>query len=84
MLSFVIVISGCHNIVCNGIHTNFIYLKRFSTLSIIKLVLDADDVVVNTLYGLTSITSSSSTTPFSSLFPSLIYNSWISQMFSST
>ena len=44
------------------------YLKRFLTLSIIKLILDDDDVIVDTLYGLTNITSSSSTVPFSFFF----------------
>ena len=72
-----------NNLVCDGVCTNFICLKRFSTSSVMKLVLD-DDVVVDTLYGLTSITSSSSTTPFSSLFSFSIYKSWISQIFSST
>ena len=62
-------------LVYDGVHANFIYLRRFSTSSIIKLVLDDDDVIMDALYGLTSITSSSSITPFSSLFPSSIYNS---------
>ena len=72
-----------NNLVYNGVHMNFMCLKRFSTSSIMKLVLD-DDVVMDTLYGLTSITSSSSTTPFSSLFFSSIYMSCISQIFFST
>ena len=52
---------------------NFIYLRRFSTSSIIKLVLD-DDVVENILYSLTSMTSLSSTCPIST-FSSSLYNS---------
>ena len=72
-----------NNLVYDSVHMNFIHLKRFSTSSVMKLVLD-DDIIVDISYGLTSITSSSSTTPFSSLFFSLIYKSWISQIFSST
>ena len=59
---------------------NFMYLVRFSTSSVIKLVSDNDDVVEDTLYGLTSMTSLFSTTPFSSFFSSSTYNSWISQI----
>ena len=52
---------------------NFIYLLRLSTSSVIKLVCDVDDGVgVETLYGLTSMTSSSSILPFSSLLSSFL------------
>ena len=47
-------------------------------MSVIKLVLDDDDVVEDTSYGLTSMTSLLSTPPFSSFFSSSMYNSWIS------
>ena len=54
---------------------NFMYLMRFSTSSIMKLVFDDEDVIIETLYGLISITSLSSTFSFSSFFFSSIYNS---------
>ena len=44
---------------------NFMYLVRLSTSSVMKLVVE-DDVVEETLYGQTSMTSSFSIVPLSS------------------
>ena len=61
---------------------NFIYLRKFSTLSVIKLVFD-NDIIEDTSYGLTSMTSSFSTLLVFS-FSSSLYSSWISQILLST
>ena len=63
---------------------NFIYLRRLLTSSSMKLELFVD-VDLETLYGLMSMTSSSSTLPlFFFICFLFIYNSWIFYMFSST
>ena len=63
---------------------NFIYLRKLLTSSSMKLELFVD-VDLETLYGLMSMTSSSSTLPlFFFICFLFIYNSWIFYMFSST
>ena len=52
---------------------NFMYLVRFLTSSVMKLIVE-DVVVVETSYDQTSITSSFSIVPLSSFFSSSIYN----------
>ena len=71
-------------LVCVGIHMNFMYLLRFSTSLVMKLVCDIEDVVaIETSYGFISMTSSSSIFPFPFSFSLSIYSSYISWIFSS-
>ena len=66
-------------LVCVGIHMNFMYLLRFSTSLVMKLVCDIEDVVaIKTSYGFISMTSSSSIFPFPFSFSLSIYSSYIS------
>ena len=52
---------------------NFMYLVRFSTSLVMKLVAEDDVVVDDTSYGQTNITSSFSIVPLSPLCSSSIY-----------
>ena len=59
----------------DGVFINFMYLLRFSISSVIKLVFDDDDIVDDTSYRQTNITSSFTTVLFSSFVSSFMYSS---------